>query len=382
MVLQPRGCGRVGRRRTNIVRVGPPSGGPTFAFPGPVVTRDAAHRLDVAAIVHRTASATSLSTGRPGPTGCRRCATRLRRRRCTVTTTQRTHRREKGPVEAEAPSTRSGWWAGSGRLSRPARSSSEWRRAHDVPDLGAAASPDGRGGRRAEGGLGAVHGVDPAAASEHRHVACRRPRRGERVRCGAGSSRLAVRRVPGRGGGVGRADHASFIGRMRTPRLGFGWNEVAFSGRSPPDSTIARTCVEVGAGQQHRRRGGAASLRARRRRCGGARPSGAARRAGQHAVVQPRTAAARARSHGRRRATSCRRSARGGCCPGRPARAVGRAAATSAPAPRAASASCVSVAPGRVRWIAPRNSGVSCWSTSIARPASHARPGCSCWSRR
>ena len=32
MVLQPRGCGRVGRRRTYIVKEGSPFGGPSFAF--------------------------------------------------------------------------------------------------------------------------------------------------------------------------------------------------------------------------------------------------------------------------------------------------------------------------------------------------------------
>ena len=35
---------------------------------------------------------------------------------------------------------------------------------------------------------------------------------------------------------------------MMTPRLGFGWNEVAFSGRSPPDSTRALTCAKSGLG--------------------------------------------------------------------------------------------------------------------------------------
>ena len=35
---------------------------------------------------------------------------------------------------------------------------------------------------------------------------------------------------------------------MRAPRLGFGWKDVAFYGRSPPDSTRAWTCSKSGFG--------------------------------------------------------------------------------------------------------------------------------------
>ena len=50
------------------------------------------------------------------------------------------------------------------------------------------------------------------------------------------------------GGGDHGPDHPSVTGRMRTPRLGFGWNEVAFSGSSPPASTKARTWSKSGLG--------------------------------------------------------------------------------------------------------------------------------------
>ena len=99
--------------------------------------------------------------------------------------------------------------------------------------------------------------------------------------------------------------------------------------------------------------------------------------------MQPRDRAARSSSRG---LTVCQRLAVGEDQVG----AVERAERPSVwprssrwrPRRGAASDQRLEGAPGRVRWMAPRNSGVSSWSTSIARPASQAVPGCSSCSRR
>ena len=175
------------------------------------------------------------------------------RRRCTVTTAQknkpsdsrlgrprgRDQRRTTGGP-ADAPSRRSSSCRAGTRSSR---SGSRCRGA--VAARGARRDREGPARR-----LGAVHGVEPPAAAEHPRVAGRRPGRG----VGSG----AVPLLPGRrsdplargGRGDLGEDHPSVIGRMSAPRLGFGWKEVAFSGRSPPDSTSARTCSKSGLGSR------------------------------------------------------------------------------------------------------------------------------------
>src|SRR6478609_2644286 len=81
MVLQPRGCGRVGRRRTNIVEVGSPSGGPTSAFPGVLMAEPGRWTSTGRAL-------RALSTGPPRLDGeVSHLPGTVVSRRCTVTTT-------------------------------------------------------------------------------------------------------------------------------------------------------------------------------------------------------------------------------------------------------------------------------------------------------
>jgi hypothetical protein len=79
MVLQPRGCGRVGRRRTYIVEEGSPLGGPSSAFlhfcvpgfgdgigSGPQVV----HRAGRSCLVHRHTTPTGRVVGSNGEGSC------------------------------------------------------------------------------------------------------------------------------------------------------------------------------------------------------------------------------------------------------------------------------------------------------------------------
>ena len=70
---------------------------------------------------------------------------------------------------------------------------------------------------------------------------------------------------------------------MRTPRLGLGWKEVAFSGSSPPDSISVCTCSKSGLGSSTAGDAGDAAASASSTlwwcwiRCAGSVSSGSAR---------------------------------------------------------------------------------------------------------
>ena len=79
---------------------------------------------------------------------------------------------------------------------------------------------------------------------------------------------------------------------MSTPTLGFGWNEVAFSGSSRPASADPRDEVEVGAGHQHRHARDCGARPAPRRPSGGRRSAArAASSAGSRSSCSTSTAA-------------------------------------------------------------------------------------------
>ena len=156
-----------------------------------------------------------------------------------------------------------------------------------------------------------------------------------------------------------------------------GWNDVAFSGSSRPAGDVRRTRSKSGAGQQHRH--------------AGAGRGGASASLDGVVVADPRGRWA-GREQGRRGAARPRRGCGHGELERRPARAVGgdqgvrgRAAATAcrgrpcveagADARRAAARGRPAWRRSRTRWIAPRKSGVSSWSTSMARPGRAEPPG-------
>ena len=93
-----------------------------------------------------------------------------------------------------------------------------------------------------------VHGVDVARAAIHQVLA--QGRRGRGRRCDATALLRHGDRTRVQGGGRGQrgADDSSCTERMSTPRLGFGWNDVAFSGSKPPRFTRSRTAAKSGAG--------------------------------------------------------------------------------------------------------------------------------------
>ena len=195
-------------------------------------------------------------------------------------------------------------------------------------------------------------------------------------------------RCRGRLSGGGRDDlrpaHSAGSARMSTPTLGFGWNDVAFSGSSRSAAAMLSTCSKLGAGI---RIGDAVRPLDRSQRLVGrvmvpdrARWSGQAR--DQVLVQHLDRGPVRADVDLEGDPVACRRWP-----PADPGRACrGRARVGGLPPrcpPRsAASCSAVRVVRPSTRWMAPRKSGVSSWSTSIARPASVAGPGCCCCIRR
>ena len=235
MVLQPRGCGRVGRRRTSF-RTGPPPGWPCFAFPRPSsLDRGPAFRPQVA-------SATRLST------------TGRRRRRLSA---------PPGIVAAEVmcmPAQQKKA-AGDpivavnevrlvGRVSQAARGAGAAQRRRRSGRSGWWCAPAGvRGSQR--GRRARVRRVEPRA---RRSVASWQPddvvEVTGAVRRGSSGPAAAPRRAsrwrwP-------RPAHSSRRERMSTPTLGLGWKDVAFSGQQTAVLGGAQHVGEVGDRHQDR----------------------------------------------------------------------------------------------------------------------------------
>ena len=96
-----------------------------------------------------------------------------------------------------------------------------------------------------------VRGVVRAGEALGAHVARRRCRGGRRR---AATTVLQVRRGHGLAGGGRRRPrqgHPSRSDRMSTPRLGFGWKEVAFSGSSRSWPAMSDDLAHVGGRHQH-----------------------------------------------------------------------------------------------------------------------------------
>ena len=138
--------------------------------------------------------------------------------------------------------------------------------------------------------------------------------------------------------------------------------------QQPARSTRARTWSKSGLGRST----AGDVCRPRRQGVGDvvvvARYARGARRGRQHASRAARRPGPAGRGRvGGRCAQAGRRSATRWSGPARPSARWRSCSETSAPAAEPLDRSS-SVGPGRVRWIAPRKSGVSAWSTSIARP--------------
>ena len=165
---------------------------------------------------------------------------------------------------------------------------------------------------------------------------------------------------------------------MNDPRLGFGWNDVAFSGSSPPARTTSDHQVELDRGQQggrdlarlHLVQGAGERMRIADLR-GSPGEAGEQRRLDElddrvprrHLEPDRRPGLAvgedqRVRSERRHRGLAVLEPA---SPPRRP---------RSRPSTRSSSRT-----PWRSRWIAPRNSGVSSWSMTITRPSRWVGPG-------
>ena len=218
MVLQPRGCGRVGRRRTFIRNRATLSGWPC-CISGAV----SSDRLPSTG-----APSTALSTGygRRWP-HLSDAAPRLAGGGDVHASTDR-RRQGRQRVRDAVNEVRL-----VGRISAGARGTgaAQRRRALDVPGGGAA-------GRRV------ARDAAPSTRSSARPGAAGRGGRWRRWRhddvvevTGAVRRRFfragRRRRVAGRGGGGRGPAHPSRSERMSTPRLGLGWKEVAFSGQQP-----------------------------------------------------------------------------------------------------------------------------------------------------
>ena len=93
-----------------------------------------------------------------------------------------------------------------------------------------------------------VHRVGPTRPALGHAVAARRRRRGRGRHPAPVLPRRRRRGVAGGGGGQLRSTGAACSERMSTPRLGLGWNDVAFSGSSRPRLTTRTTTSKSGAG--------------------------------------------------------------------------------------------------------------------------------------
>ncbi len=187
--------------------------------------------------------------------------------------------------------------------------------------------------------------------------------------------------VAGGGGDDPCPDHPSSSDRMSTPMLGLGWNDVAFSGSSRWPETIRSTRSKSGAGiSTATRRRSADAGRGCPRRSGGSRAAAASPGcAGCSSSCSTSTAA---RCPDEVQLEACPGPAVGDDQRGRPQgrhRGLLAGRGELAPGPRRPSRRRRGGSAASVRWMAPRNRGVSSWSTSIASPVSALVPGrCSC----
>ena len=246
------------------------------------------------------------------------------------------------------------------------------QRGHDVHVPGgrrATRGPPVPAARRCAG----VHRVVASGAALRDGVAARRRRRGRGRHPAGASSGAGGCRLAGRGGGQLRSAGAACSERMSTPRLGLGWKDVAFSGSRRPRLMTRTTSAKSGAGSSTPTVGGPARARASSTlwwyaTCGG-------RQGRDEVPVQPlhrqqppirdvdrRPGVAVGRGEGPGGQGDERRTGLAGSSWSHP-RPVRRRSRSSSPTPRS------------VRWIAPRKSPVSPWSTSMASPLSQAGAG-------
>ena len=220
MVLQPRGCGRVGRRRTFFPAGPPVRGWPSLHFRPFCRGRLFVHSATSGRVVHQASCGVPPDCRRP-PRGravevmCDDSTDRQKAGRRRVADGQRgaagragvPAARGAGAPERGHACGRSGWW--SPRPPRRGRRTSDGRRARVRRVDGAGAAVGGRAGRPDDV-------VEVSGALRRRFF-----RAGGAVGV-AGGGRDDV--GPG---------HSSRSERMSTPTLGLGWKEVAFSGQQP-----------------------------------------------------------------------------------------------------------------------------------------------------